>query len=90
MNRVYCLSYDLRAPGKDYAGLIEELKKSPNWWHYLESTWLIYTSESAQQLFSRISGHLDTNDRMLIIKVSPDYSGWLTEEAWQWIKQYLG
>jgi hypothetical protein len=89
MNKVYMVSYDLNKPGQDYKGLYEELKNSSNWWHYLDSTWLIYTSESAHKLFDRLSPHLDKGDRILVIRVTNEYQGWLTEEAWQWIRQYV-
>lgn len=29
----YIVSYDLKAPGKDYAELIDYLKSLDNWWH---------------------------------------------------------
>lgn len=44
---VYCVSYDLNKAGQNYNDLYEELKKSPNWWHHLDSTWLIVTNETA-------------------------------------------
>ena len=65
---VYVVSYDLRKPGKDYIGLTEQLQASPGWWHYLASTWLISTSESATQLYNRLVPHLDKDDSILIIE----------------------
>ena len=86
---VYCVSYDLNKTGQKYNALIEELKESPSWWHYLDSTWLIYTSETADQLSARLLKHTDQNDRLLIIKVVREYQGWLTEEAWEWIREHI-
>lgn len=86
---VYCVSYDLNKAGQNYNALYDELKASLNWWHYLDSTWLIYTHESAEALFQRLQKHIDNNDRLLVIKVVRNYQGWLTEEAWQWIRQYV-
>jgi len=83
------VSYDLNVPGQNYKGLFDELKRSPNWWHYLDSTWLVYTPESAQRLFERLARHFDENDRVLIARVTNDYHGWLTDEAWHWIRQYV-
>ena len=87
--KVHNVSYDLRRAGQDYAGLIEELKKSPSWWHHLGSTWLIATTETALQLWNRVAPHLDKNDSMLIIEVGDDYSGWFPQEAWDWIKEHI-
>ncbi|WP_020208906.1 hypothetical protein [Gilvimarinus chinensis] len=86
---VHCVSYDLNKPGQDYTALYEELKKSPGYWHYLDSTWLISTSETATELFQRIKPHIDNNDTVLVIKVTNEYSGWLPEKAWGWLKEHL-
>ena len=82
---VYSVSYDLHRPGQNYTGLIDELKKSRNWWHYLESTWLIVTNETASQLWDRLSQHVDANDSVLVIVVRNDKGGWLPKDAWDWI-----
>jgi hypothetical protein len=85
----YCVSYDLKVPGKNYGPLYEELKKSPNWWHYLDSTWLISTRETAAQLAARLRRHIDGNDYVLVIEVRNNSDGWLPKEAWDWIKQFV-
>jgi len=86
---VYCVSYDLNKPGQNYEGLYKELKNSPSWWHYLDSTWLIHTSETADQLSARLLNHIDQSDRLLAIKVVRAYQGWLTEDAWVWIREHV-
>ena len=53
MCRVFSVNYDLRAKAKpDYAGLFDELQNSHLWWHYLESTWLIATPETAAEVWN--------------------------------------
>lgn len=85
---VYCVSYDLNKEGQNYEDLYVELKKSPGWWHYLDSTWLISTSENAVQLSERLLKHLDSNDNLLVIGVTTDRAGWLSKKAWEWIGQH--
>lgn len=89
MSKVYVVSYDLNKSGQDYKGLYEELKKSSSWWHFLDSTWLIYTSETADQLYTRIGSHIDKNDYALVIEVKRNYQGWLPEDAWKWIREHV-
>lgn len=84
-NKVYIVTYDLKAPNRDYNGLYEELKKSPKWWHYLQSSWLIQTSETPDQIWNRIHMHIDANDYALIIEVRDNCQGWLPKDAWDWI-----
>lgn len=85
MRKTYLISYDLKKPDQDYTYLIQELKKSNLWWHYLESTWLISTFETTQQIYQRIEKFIDKNDSVIIILVGKEYQGWLPEKAWNWI-----
>lgn len=89
MGKVYVVSYDLNKSGQDYDGLYKELKSSSSWCRPVDSTWLIYTSESADQLYERISNHIDKNDYAIVIQVRRDYQGWLPEEVWEWIRKFV-
>lgn len=80
----YAVSFQLDAR-YDYTSLFEELRASPNWWNYLPNMWLIVTSESAGELWSRLGPHITEDDRALLIEVRNDSAGWLPQEAWQWI-----
>ncbi len=82
---VYCVSYDLNQAGQNYNALYDELK-SPGWCHPLDSTWLISTGETAQQLSDRLRRHLDNNDTLLVIGVTKEYAGWLTQDTWDWMR----
>ena len=84
---IYAINYDLKKPGRNYEELYKAIKSCREyWWHYLGSTWLVDTNLSAAQIWERLSPHVDTNDRFLVIGVTQDYSGWLTQDAWDWIK----
>lgn len=81
----YVISYDLKAPGRDYSNLYEAIKHGTKWWHYLESTWIVITNESPQQVWDRLARHVDKNDRLLIIEARDNVQGWLPKDAWDWI-----
>lgn len=85
--KAYCISYDLKAPNRDYTGLYDAIKSAYPWWHFLESTWLIKTAETPSDIWNRLHKHIDTNDRLLIIEVRDNVQGWLAKEAWDWIHQ---
>ena len=38
---IYAVNYDLRQPYRDYSGVFEAIKSCGDWWHFLESTWLV-------------------------------------------------
>lgn len=85
---IYIVTYQL-IPNRKAKDISEELQKSPNWWHYLDYTWLIQTNEGANQLYSRITPHLKDTDRVLIAQFMPNaqHQGWLPQDAWDWINQ---
>jgi hypothetical protein len=87
--RAYSVNYHLRAKAKpDYGGLYRELE-STAYWHYLESTWLIATNETPNQVWERISPHIHQADRLLIIEARDNCQGWLPPDAWAWIRRFV-
>jgi len=83
---VYMIGYDLNKD-KDYNELYDAIKSSyPTYWHHLDSTWLVDTTNDAKTIKEKIKPHIDDDDSLLIMRVTSDYSGWLTEKAWKWIK----
>lgn len=79
------ISYDLNQPGQDYAGLHDEIKKADTWWHHLESTWIISTSQSPEQWATRLLKHLDDDDSLFVVEICDNYQGWLPDRAWKWL-----
>jgi hypothetical protein len=86
--KLYIVSYALQK-NKNYTGLFEQLKASPAWWHYLDSTWLIATYLSANELCERLTPHLAQGDRILIIKAGAEGAALLPEDAVEWIRRIL-
>lgn len=83
---ILLITYDLKKPGQSYRDLHEAIKGSgTSWWHYLESTWLIDTGLSAEQVFGRLKPHVDRNDHVFITRIVRPYQGWLPAKAWEWI-----
>lgn len=89
--RTMLVAYDLNRPGQNYPRLYEALKAVPRWWHYLDSTWLLRTQESAAELRNRLRPHIDASDELLVIDVTSPEAAWsgFDEQASQWIRDYL-
>lgn len=84
------ITYDLNKPGQDYKELHETIKGLGDWWHHLDSTWLVDTSLTVDQVAERIVKVIDSSDRLLVVNISGDsYQGYLTEDAWQWIRKHI-
>jgi hypothetical protein len=82
---IYAINYDLKKPGQDYSDLYDAIKSCGEWWHYFGSTWLVDTSMTAQEIWQKLAPCIDKNDRVLVIGVTRDYQGWLSQDAWDWI-----
>lgn len=90
MSHTYHVSYDLKKPRQDYDALIAEIKRSPGYYHIMQSTWLISTSETAHELFRRLGGRMDNDDRILISEISNhNYTGWLNQSVWDWLRSQV-
>jgi hypothetical protein len=81
----YLVTYNLKTKGQNYAPLYEALKASDAWWHYIDSSWLIKTTETPDQIWKRLVPHITGSDFMLIIEVRDNAQGWLPAKAWEWI-----
>ena len=86
------VSYDLvGGQARDYAGLHAELMKT-GWWHHLESTWILDTSETPDQMYERLMPYLHEHDRVLVLSLPAGIGrqGWLPADGWTWIRRVLG
>ena len=81
----YCVSYDLHTPGEHYDPLSDAIKRCPGWWHFLESTWLVATPETANHLADRLLSTIGPRDYLLVIAVGRSFQGHLPPVAWEWI-----
>lgn len=85
---LFLISYDLKSPGRDYTSLYNHIKSLGEWWHYLESTWIVkmpYATDITQ-ISTSIRQMMDSNDCLLVIDITgKDRNGWLPKDAWEWI-----
>lgn len=84
---VYLVSYDLRAPGRNYTPLYSQLKRLGL--RALESVWLVQAEQTAPQLHDALHTYLDRNDGLLVAEIDIDadwkVSGLQTGAA-NWLK----
>lgn len=65
------VGYDLNSPGQNYDALIDRLKQvGSNWWHRLDSSWLIKTTLSASELRDDLKRYIDSGDELLVLDVT--------------------
>lgn len=77
--------------GKNYSDLIEAIKAiSNNWWHCLDSTWLVKTDLTTAQVRDRLTPYLDRNDEILVAKLNGE-AAWagFDQRCSDWLKNNL-
>lgn len=86
----YMIGYDLHRPEQDYARLIDALKEYGTWWHYLDSTWLVVTPQTAQQIRDNLRQFIDGDDELLVLRVKRE-AAWagFSQHASDWLKTHL-
>ena len=86
---VYMITYDLNSPGQKYDDVIQAIKDCSVgvWCTFWKSSYMIKSYLSAQQISDKITPLLDGNDRLIVIKVTNDYQGWLAEDEWDYIRK---
>ncbi len=86
MQKKYIITYNLKNSIWNYTGFFNALQSIGPWWHYLDSTWIIKTNYTSQQIYSMLGQHLSKSDLILIVEIIPgNRYGWLTKDAWDWI-----
>lgn len=87
----YIISYDLKGkPPNDYLELIETIKHFANWWHHLESTWIIRSGLSVEKVRDKLIPHIGSKDKLFVATLSGE-AAWIgiVKEGSNWIKENL-
>lgn len=90
--KAYLITYDLKKRGQDYKSLYDAIKSASfddTWCHYLDSTWIIKSNLSVQQVSDKIKQAVDDNDNFIVIEVVKNYHGWLPREAWDYLSNQI-
>lgn len=88
MKKAYLITYNLNYYD-NYEALEIELKSSKKWWHFLDRTWIIISEETPKEIWDRIKNKINQDNNLLIIEVKNNSEGWLSAEAWSWIKENI-
>ncbi len=66
MSNSKIVTYDLRAPGRNYDDLYEMIKAYSKWAHLTESTWFISSPDSCETIRNNLRSVMDSNDRIFV------------------------
>lgn len=83
----YCVSYDLRAPRRNYQSLYDAFAQAKAV-RALQSLWLVTSTHTSSQLRDVLRGLMDADDGLLITEITN--SNWATYKilpgAAEWLK----
>ncbi|MBG9616690.1 hypothetical protein [Bacillus cereus] len=83
---VYVISYKLNAPIQYSTLFHKTIQSYEGWMFHQESTVLVCTKDSSQQIYKKLKPCIAEEDTLLIVKVRNDMQGWLPPESWSWIQ----
>lgn len=89
--KTYIISYDIKSTNnRDYMPLYQAIKDinfDNPWQHFAESSWLIRTNLTAQEIFDKLFTVLGEDNLIFISELNIDnLAGWLGKPTWEWIK----
>lgn len=66
---LYCVSYDLVNPNRDYLKIESVLKKYSNNFHSLGSVWFVESEKKASEIRDELEKATDEDDKVFVVKV---------------------
>lgn len=88
----YLISYDLGLPETQasYAQLTAYIKSFSHWAKPLQSVWFVKTTKTAGQIRDEIKTSLDSNDKVIVIKVTPGWGTYaISKQVTDWMHKNI-
>jgi hypothetical protein len=86
---VYMIGYDLHE-GQDYTDLENAIKRLGDWWHCLDSTWMVDCGSNAEQIRDYLLDYIREDDRLLIIAYGSGGAWYgFSDECHNWLRTHL-
>mgnify|MGYP001589355136 FL=1 len=68
--------------------LIQAIQVLGPWCKYMDRTWFVATNNmSVHDIAGYLGQHLGPQDRLVVVRLTVPYDGWLPQEAYEWINQ---
>jgi len=87
----YLVGYDLDKPDQEYEPLIKKLKSYGTWWHNLDSTWFVVSTNTVTQVRDELGELVGKSDKLLVVEVTLDSwaSRGFNKEANDWLTKHV-
>lgn len=84
---LYCISYDLCQPDRDYEELYQGIKSFGQWWHQTGSVWFVVSSKTPVEIRDYLEQFIDSNDKLFVIALKKKWAGiGFSNKEYEWLK----
>jgi|ERR1700723_126427 hypothetical protein len=86
------IAYDIHpTKGHAYDNLVEKIQSLGDWWHHLESTWIVRCAHSPSEVRDQLKSYIGIDDQLLVIEISGDAAKWAGVNAAgsEWLKDNI-
>lgn len=83
------ITYDIHpSTGETYDRITETIRSLGEWWHHLESTWLVKCDRSPEQVRGLLNENIGADDQLLVVDISCCQAAWLgvNEGGSRWLE----
>jgi hypothetical protein len=72
------IAYDIHpSRGKAYDSLVQGIQSLGNWWHHLETVWIVQCEYTPTEIRDRLGPHIGEEDQLLVIDIYRDAAKWV-------------
>ena len=86
------IAYDIHPTrGELYDNLVEKIQSLGDWWHHLESTWIVRCAHSPREVRDQLKLYIGIDDQLLVIEISGDAAEWagVNDAGNRWLKDNI-
>ncbi len=89
--RTLLISYDVDRATQRYRQLVDLLRREPQCWHYLDSTWIVRTPVSAGAMRDQLGRFVNGGDELLVLDVTGAEHAHLgfSTRAGRWLEDHI-
>ena len=87
------IAYDIHPSASDASERVtDEIRSLGEWWHHLESTWLVKTDRTPEQIRDLLKQHVGCDDQLLIVDMSQNAAAWfgVDDAGSRWLEANFG
>ena len=70
----------------EFISALRASARNEYFWKVMPNVWLVDTLLQAVDLSERLRPHITEQDSLFVIRVQPEYGGWLSEATWEWLR----